>query len=50
MNIYVLGMSTKALREIRDITRGKRRRELDWLIASRELYERNGIDCVAKFK
>lgn len=50
MNIKLLGMSTDMLRGLRDITRGRKRRELDWLIASRELYERNGIDCVAKFK
>lgn len=48
MNIKILALSTDMLRGLRDITRGRKRRELDWLIASRELYESNGIDCVAK--
>lgn len=49
-------MSTEELKQLRGrnaevlVKYARKRRELDWLITSRELYERNGIDCVAKFK
>lgn len=56
MNIKLLGMSTEELKQLRGrnaerlVKYPRKLRELDWLIASRELYENNGINCVARFK